>query len=85
MSGSESEDKRRRGYEGWLDEIAGERVKTLPIFLVWAVLTGSAAGVAYLLGARSDAAYNVIFGVISIPFWLWAVPWHLRRRRRDRS
>lgn len=79
------EDNKRGGYEGWLDEIAGKRVKTLPIFLVWALLTGSAAGMAYLLGARSDTTYDVIFGVISIPFWLWAVPHHLRRQARDRT
>jgi len=85
LSEPEPESTKRGGYEGWLDEIAGERVKLLPIFVGWALLTGSAGGLAYLLGARSDGVYNAVFGIVSIPYWLWVVPWHLKRRRQARS
>jgi len=71
----------RDGYEGWLDELAGERVKTLPIFLVWVLLVGVGCGLAYLLGARSDGPFNTVLAVISVPYWLWAVPRYARRRR----
>jgi len=26
-----------------------------------------------------------VFGIVSIPYWLWVVPWHLKRRRQARS
>lgn len=70
----------RSGYEGWLDEIAGERVKTLPLFLAWAGLVGIASGVAFLLGARSSQIYYFLIGAVSTPYWFWGVPHYLRRR-----
>jgi len=85
LSEPEPELEKRGGYEGWLDELAGERVKALPIFVGWVLMTGMAAGLAYLLGARSDGVSKAVFGVVSIPYGLWVVPWHLKRRRRARG
>ena len=48
-------------------------------------MTGMAAGLAYLLGARADGVSKAVFGVVSIPYGLWVVPWHLKRRRRARG
>lgn len=73
----------RPGYEGWLDQIAGKRVKTLPLFLAWVGLVGLACGIAYLLGARSEGPYNFVAATVSAPYWFWAVPRYLRRSRRD--
>ncbi len=34
------EAEERGGYERWLDGLAGERVKTLPIFVMWVLVIG---------------------------------------------
>lgn len=78
-----TDEEPRSGYEGWLDEIAGERVKTLPLVWVWAGIVGLGCAIAYLLGAQSERTYLVVTAVVSAPYWFWAVPRHLRHRRSD--
>jgi hypothetical protein len=68
---------------GWLDQIAGRRVKTLPLFLAWVGLVGLACGVAYLLGAQSDGPYYFVAAAVSAPYWFWGVPRYLRRGQPD--
>jgi hypothetical protein len=85
MSDAEGEPEHRSGYEGWLDELAGERVSTLPIFLVWALLVGVACAVGYLAGLGKEFEFTGVTAVVSVPYWLLGVPNWLKRRRRQRN
>jgi hypothetical protein len=76
--------ERRKGYEGWLDQIAGRRVATLPLFLAWAAIVCAVLAVAFATGNwdRYPLAFTV--GPPSVLYWFVAVPtWLARRRSRQ--
>ena len=78
------EDEQRGGYERWLEGLAGERVKTLPIFVVWLLVITVAGGAAYWLGVPEEQGLTAVVAAVSVPYWLWAVPRHVSRRRERR-
>lgn len=78
----DAEDGPRSGYEGWLDGIAGERVHVGLIFLVWAVTVAAVCGLGYVLGLREEGEFMGLTGLISVPYWFFAVPAWLGKRRK---
>lgn len=82
-SPTEPENEPRSGYEGWLDGMAGERVRTGPIFLVWAIAVAFACGLAYVLGVRAESELGGLTGLISVPYWFFVVPAWLGRRSKQ--
>jgi len=84
VSDQQPEDSERRtGYEGWLDEIAAQRVAALPLFLGWAVLVGVVLAVLYGTGNGDRFPLALTVGPPSVLYWFVAVPvWLTRRRAR---
>jgi Flp pilus assembly protein TadB len=78
---SSDEDDDRGWYERWLDELAGERVRIWPIFAAWALLVLIVGGGAYWLGLRDERELIAVVAAVSVPYWFWAVPLRVSRRR----
>ena len=74
------EEEHRGWYETWLDAIAGERVATMPLFLVWVVICAVLGGGSVALFGGSDQAFFMPVGIVSVVFWFLAVPQWLRHR-----
>jgi len=73
----------RGWYETWLDEVAGRRVATGRIALIWFSLVGGLGGIGVLLGATADQSFIAVAMYSSVPYWFIGVPlWLARRRRR---
>jgi hypothetical protein len=77
----EDESETRGWYEQLLDEAAGRRVATGPLFLIWVPILLTALGLAYLIGARGGAQIMPVGAVVSGIYWFTAVPWWLKRHR----
>ncbi len=67
-------------YQGWLDELAGGPVRVWPLIALWLVIGVAVFGAFDLLGVDSDAPASTAMVILSVVFWVWAVPRWARKK-----